>query len=148
MKKHVILLAGGKGTRMKASVNKVLLDLCGKPVIQRSAEAFSSIADDMIVVCRAEDRPVIEKAIRCSSLPFPVSFASGGNTRQESVLNGLHMLSAMDDDIILIHDGARCLVNPDLISRVIESVLDSGTGIPGIPATSTFKICNDKHYVM
>ena len=63
MKIHVILLAGGKGTRMNASVNKVLLDLCGKPVIQRSAEAFSSVADNMIVVCRPEDQPVIEKTL-------------------------------------------------------------------------------------
>ena len=148
MKKHVILLAGGKGTRMNAAVNKVLLDLCGKPVILRSAEAFSSLADDMIIVCRAEDQPVIESIFSRSSLPFPVYFTSGGNTRQESVLNGVRMLSAGYNDIILIHDAARCLVNQELISRVIESVLDSGTGIPGIPATSTFKICNDEHYVM
>ena len=148
MKKHVILLAGGKGTRMNAAVNKVLLDLCGKPVILRSAEAFSSLADDMIIVCREDDRPEIETLFNRSPLPCPVYFTSGGKTRQESVLNGIRMLSAMDNDVILIHDAARCLVNHALISRVIESVLDFGTGIPGIPATSTFKICNDEHYVM
>ncbi len=148
MKNHVILLAGGKGTRMNASVNKILLDLCGKPVVQRSAEAFSSIADDMIIVCREADQPVIENILNCSSFPFPVFFTSGGKTRQESVLNGLRVLSAENDDVILIHDAARCLVDPGLINRVIESVLDSGTGIPGIPATSTFKICNDEHFVM
>ena len=76
MKKHVILLAGGKGTRMNAAVNKVLLDLCGKPVILRSAEAFSSMADDMIIVCRAEDQPVIESIFSRSFLPFPVYFTS------------------------------------------------------------------------
>ena len=148
MKIHVILLAGGKGTRMNASVNKVLLDLCGKPVIQRSAEAFSSVADNMIVVCRPEDQPVIEKALSHSVFPFSVRFASGGRTRQESVLNGLRLLSPMNDDILLIHDGARCLVSPDLISRVIESARKYGTGIPGIPATSTFKICNEEHYIL
>lgn len=148
MKIHVILLAGGKGTRMNASVNKVLLDLCGKPVIQRSAEAFSSVADNMIVVCRPEDQPVIEKTLSHSVFPFPVRFASGGRTRQESVLNGLRLLSPINDDILLIHDGARCLVSPDLISRVIESARKYGTGIPGIPATSTFKICNEEHYIL
>ena len=50
MKNHVILLAGGKGSRMNASVNKVLLELCGKAVIRRSAEAFISSADDMVIV--------------------------------------------------------------------------------------------------
>ena len=69
MKKHVILLAGGKGTRMNAAVNKVLLDLCGKPVILRSAEAFSSLADDMIIVCREDDRPEIETLFNRSPLP-------------------------------------------------------------------------------
>lgn len=147
MKIHVILLAGGKGTRMNASVNKILLDLCGKPVIQRSAEAFSSVADNMIVVCRTEDQPFIENALSPSALPFPVQFTSGGKTRQESVLNGIRLLSPMKDDIILIHDGARCLVTSDLINRVIESARKYGTGIPGIPATSTFKICNDEHYI-
>ena len=147
MKKHVILLAGGKGTRMNASVNKILLDLCGKPVIQRSAEAFFSTADDMIIVCRKDEQSAIEKILSCSSFPFPVHFTSGGKTRQESVLNGLRLLSATNEDIILIHDAARCLVDPDLIRRVVESVLDYGTGIPGIPATSTFKICNNENYV-
>ena len=146
MKKHVILLAGGQGTRMNAAVNKILLNLCGKPVVQRSAEAFASFADDMIIVCRAEDQSSIEKMLS-TALPFPVFFAPGGNTRQESVLNGLRLLSAKDDDMILIHDAARCLVDSELIGRVIKSVQDCGTGIPGIPATSTFKICNDEHYV-
>ena len=146
MKKHVILLAGGQGTRMNATVNKILLNLCGKPVVQRSAEAFASFADDMIIVCRAEDQSSIEKMLS-TALPFPVFFAPGGNTRQESVLNGLRLLSAKDDDMILIHDAARCLVDSELIGRVIKSVQDCGTGIPGIPATSTFKICNDEHYV-
>lgn len=148
MKKHVILLAGGKGSRMNSSVNKVLLDLCGKPVILRSAEAFSSFADDMIIVCRKEDQAVIEDILSSSSLPFPVCYAPGGKTRQESVLNGVHLLSAMQEDIILIHDAARCLVDKPLIGRVINSVTDYGTGIPGIPATSTFKVCNQEHYVL
>ena len=64
MKNHVILLAGGKGSRMNASVNKVLLELCGKAVIRRSAEAFISSADDMVIVCRENE----EKTIR---FPFP-----------------------------------------------------------------------------
>ena len=140
MKKHVILLAGGKGTRMNASVNKILLDLCGKPVIQRSAEAFFSTADDMIIVCRKDEQSAIEKILSCSSFPFPVHFTSGGKTRQESVLNGLRLLSATNEDIILIHDAARCLVDPDLIRRVVESVLDD---IPDTCLTDMFPAAAD-----
>ena len=54
---HVLLLAGGSGSRMGAGKNKVLLSLGGKTVLRRSAEAFICLADDMIVVCRPEDQP-------------------------------------------------------------------------------------------
>ena len=108
MKNHVILLAGGKGSRMNASVNKVLLELCGKAVIRRSAEAFISSADDMVIVCRENEEKTIRNLISLSPLPFPVHFTSGGNTRQESVLNGIKALTDVcDEDIILIHDAAR-----------------------------------------
>ena len=149
MKNHVILLAGGKGSRMNAAVNKVLLDLCGKAVIQRSAEAFSSLADDMVIVCRDHEEEIIRHILSRSALPFPVRFTSGGNTRQESVLNGVNALSDVsDEDILLIHDAARCLVDRDLISRVIESVKIYGSGIPGMPASSTYKICNSDRFVL
>ena len=149
MKNHVILLAGGKGSRMNASVNKVLLELCGKAVIRRSAEAFISSADDMVIVCRENEENTIRNLISLSPLPFPVHFTSGGNTRQESVLNGIKALTDVcDEDIILIHDAARCLVDYDLISRVIESVKIYGSGIPGIPASSTYKICDSDRKVL
>ena len=149
MKNHVILLAGGIGSRMQASKNKVLLDLCGKPVIQRSAEAFSAQVDDMIIVCRDADKDVISSIINCSSLSLPVHYATGGNTRQKSVLSGLnHLPSVSDEDVILIHDAARCLVDQDLIKRVIDSATDYGSGIPGVSASSTFKICDSDHFVL
>ena len=149
MKNHVILLAGGKGSRMNASVTKVLLELCGKAVIRRSAEAFISSADDMVIVCRENEEKTIRNLISLSPLPFPVHFTSGGNTRQESVLNGIKALTDVcDEDIILIHDAARCLVDYDLISRVIESVKLYGSGVPGIPASSTYKICDSDRKVL
>lgn len=148
MKTYVILLAGGKGSRMKASVNKVLLDICGKTVIQRSIEAFSSVADEMVIVCRDDERSAVESAVSLPSLPFSVRLTAGGNTRQESVLNGLKSISPDQNDIILIHDAARCLVDVTLINRVIRSVIECGTGIPGIPASSTYKICDPDHYVL
>lgn len=148
MKTFVILLAGGRGARMNASVNKVLMPLCGKPVIRRSAEAFIPFADEMVVVCRPEDHDAVSETVGAAGLPFPVRFVPGGETRQASVLNGLKALSADPDDAVLIHDGARCLADGELISRVIRSVRECGTGIPGIPATSTCKICGPDAYVL
>ena len=147
MKTYVIMLAGGKGERMGAPVNKILLSVCGKPAIIRSMEAFVPIADEMVIVARPEDQPLILSAVNACSFPFPVRFAEGGKTRQGSVLNGLHSFSPDPDDIILIHDAARCLVTSGLVRRVKDGAAEYGACIPGIPATSTFKVCDDDSFV-
>ena len=148
MKKHVIMLAGGRGTRMNASVNKVLLTLEGKTVLQRSVEAFAGFSDDMVIVCRPEERSVIQAQLTASGNTIPFLFADGGSTRQASVRNGLSALAPDPQDIILIHDAARCLVSCDVIQRVIDSVTEYGSGIPGIPVSSTYKICSRESWVI
>ena len=147
MKVYVIILAGGKGERMKASVNKVLMPLCGKTVIIRSLCAFLPFADHICIVSRPEEQSFILSEIRNNGISAPVLFAAGGTTRQQSVLNGLRAFSPDPDDIILIHDGARCLITSDLIERVIQSVKTCGTGVPGLPVSSTYKICDHNSYV-
>lgn len=149
MKTYVIILAGGKGERMKSSLNKVLLPLCGTSVIMRSISAFVPFADEIIIVAREEDQPFIRSELKKSGIIIPVRFADGGVTRQASVLNGLcSVISTDPQDIILIHDAARCLVSRDVISRVISSVRHYGTGIPGVPACSTYKTCDSDMNVL
>ena len=148
MKTIVILLAGGCGSRMGTGRNKVLLNVCGKTVIRRSIEAFSGKSDDLMIVCRPEDKAFIEMEVNLAHPAAPVHYTFGGETRQESVLNGLRAVSAEKEDIILIHDAARCFADKDLIGRVIESVSRYGTGIPGIPVTSTYKICDDHSQIV
>ena len=149
MKTRVVMLAGGRGERMKSEKNKILLSVCGTPAIIRSISAFIPFSDEMVIVSRPEDQENIRAEIRKSRLSFPFRFTDGGHTRQQSVLNGLNALESPDpQDIILIHDAARCLIKADLIERVISSVKTQGTGIPGIPASSTYKICNADHLVV
>ena len=148
MKKYIIILAGGSGSRMNTEMNKVLLPLCGKTVIRRSMEAFSSYADEMIVVCRPQDYASVKNEIDIIPFSFPVRIEYGGKTRQESVLNGLKSINPDPKDIILIHDAARCLVSPSLIGRVIHSVILYGSGVPGIHAVSTYKIVNKDSFAV
>ena len=131
---------------MNAGINKVLMSVNGKTVIRRSTEAFNGLADEMVIVCRPEDRQAVAAEVRKALPEFPVVFTSGGRTRQESVLNGLTASENNPEDIILIHDAARCMVDRTIIESVIDSVRIHGTGIPGIPATSTFKICDENHF--
>lgn len=133
---YAIILAGGSGSRMGADRNKVLLELCGEPVIVRSVRAFLSLTDGIVLVCRKEDIPVMKQVM--SKYHLKVTFAEGGDTRQSSVWNGLQALPA-DCTNVLIHDGARCLVDEATILRCKASVELYGTGVAAVPAIDTIK---------
>ncbi len=133
---YAIILAGGSGSRMGADRNKVLLELLGKPVITRSVQAFAGLVDGVILVSREEDIPAMQAAFADPALP--VRIVSGGESRQASVWNGLCALPE-ECTHVLIHDGARCLVDQDTIRRCKESVECCGTGVAAIPAIDTMK---------
>ena len=142
MKTIVITACGGSGSRMNAGINKILLPLAGKTVIRRSIEAFDGLIDEMILSVRPEDEARIRQEADLAAVSFPVRLVSGGATRQESVLNGLKSVSWGPDDLVLVHDAARCMVEPDLIRRVLASCQAFGSGVPAVPAVSTFKLCD------
>ena len=149
MKKHVILLAAGSGTRMRSATNKILLDLCGKTLLRRSIEAFRGLIDQMVVVYSSRDElSEIQKQVCLSNADFPVELTAGGPTRHQSVLRGIRFFSYESEDIVLIHDAARCLVEHDLIAGIIEKCMSAGNAIPGIPVTSTFKVCDSSSRVL
>lgn len=133
---YAIILAGGSGSRMGAGVNKVLLPLGGEPVLCRAVRAFLPLTDGVTVVARREDDAAIRAALTASGLS--VSVVTGGATRQCSVWNGLMNLP-VGADKVLIHDGARCLVDEDTIRRVMVSVEAHGTGVAAVPVTDTIK---------
>ena len=102
MSNVAVILGAGNGTRMKCEQSKLLLKIKGKTVIERSVEAFLGISDidEVIVVAREQD---IETFVSL----FPderVSFAIGGDTRQQSVYNAVQTID--EAELIAIHDGA------------------------------------------
>ncbi len=133
---YAIVLAGGSGSRMGADRNKVLLTLRNEPVITKAVKAFSGLVEGIILVSREEDIPDMQAAMAASGLT--VTIVPGGSTRQESVWNGLCALPAACTHV-LVHDGARCLVDRDTILRCMDSVLSSGSGVAAIPAIDTIK---------
>ena len=134
-----ILLAGGSGERMQASVNKVFLTVGGKTCFRRSLEAFEGLVDHMVIVIRPGDEERVRQEVDLAAFSAPVICVSGGPTRQASVLNGLQALPFSAGDFVLVHDAARCLVTPDLIRRVIASCRQHGSGIPAVPVIDTLK---------
>ena len=133
---YAIVLAGGSGSRMGANRNKVLLELKGEPVIVRSLRAFQGLVDGVVLVTRAEDIPAVRAAAEAAQLP--VTIVPGGDSRQASVWNGLCALPT-ECTHVLIHDGARCLVDEGTIRRCMASVESCGTGVAAIPAIDTIK---------
>lgn len=139
-----IILAGGGSTRMGTGRNKVLLPIGGVPAIVRSARAYAGLVDSLVVVARSEDADAIREALTAAALTAAI--VPGGDTRQDSVWNGL---CALPDgcDRVLIHDGARCLVDEHTIRRAMVSVEACGTGVAAIPAVDTIKQADAEGWV-
>jgi 2-C-methyl-D-erythritol 4-phosphate cytidylyltransferase len=130
-----IVLAGGSGSRLGAERNKVYLPLGGRTVLGWSLRAFAEHPEigPLVLVVRAEDRTAAEhERARLSMLDV----VNGGATRQESELAGLRylapLITAGDVDTVLIHDGARPLVRPELISAVLRAARADGGAVPGL----------------
>ena len=131
-----VILGAGNGTRMGIDKSKLLLDLCGKTVIERSVEAFLNLAviDEIIVVCRECD---VEEFSRL--LPDEeVSFVVGGATRQESVRNAVETID--ECDYIIIHDGARPLVSQNIILKTLDEAQISQAAATGVYVKDTIKV--------
>ena len=152
MKTFLLLLAAGSGRRMGASQNKVFLKIGGKSAVQRCLETFACLVDGAMVVHRPEDAQEIAREIAPfapAAFPF-LKTAFGGETRQESVEKGFRALRGLGcakDDLILIHDCARCLVSRELIRRLIDAASEKGAVIPGISATNTIKVTDGNQVV-
>lgn len=122
MKVVAVILVAGKSTRFDANVSKQVFLLGGKPVFTFSLNTFSktNLVDEICVVTDESNRDQIESYVLENKLSN-VKVVLGGETRQESVRNGLNAFDKYDDnDLIIIHDGARPLVDEEIINTIIE----------------------------
>lgn len=138
MNNVAIILGAGNGTRMKADKSKLLLEVNGKSVIERTVEVFSNLNDisEIIVVCRENDLESFESALS----KYNVSYCFGGATRQESVMNALDTID--DCDLVVIHDGARPLVTEKEITDTINKARETGAAAVGVQVKDTIKVVN------
>ena len=139
MKTVAIILAAGSGTRMKIKENKLLYKVCGKPVIDRTLEAFQKSGDIDAVILVASDTELFKPYAEGYSKI--IKTVSGGKTRSESVKNALKYTDGFD--IVAIHDGDRPFVSQRVISQTVKEAKKSGAAIPGIPVTDTVKTVSD-----
>jgi 2-C-methyl-D-erythritol 4-phosphate cytidylyltransferase len=110
MKKHIIIVAGGKGLRMGGDIPKQFLPVCGKPVLMRTLEAFHVYdASIHLILVLPVSQQEYWKELCCEyQFTLPHDIADGGETRFHSVKNGLALVEG--DGLVGVHDGVRPFV--------------------------------------
>lgn len=139
-----IVLGAGNGTRMKIEKSKLLLDIMGKSVIERSVNAFLSVADvdEVIVTVREQDIDDFSSILNDDR----ISFVIGGDTRQQSVKNAVDTID--ECDLLIIHDGARPFVSEDDIASTIRVAREFGASATGVPVKDTIKVIDASNTVI
>ncbi|MBO5210931.1 MAG: 2-C-methyl-D-erythritol 4-phosphate cytidylyltransferase [Clostridia bacterium] len=143
----VIVVAGGSSTRM--GQNKQLIGLCGVPVLVRTLKAFQHCDAVSNIILVAANDTLLQYQTLCESymLTKVSDIVEGGNNRQESVLCGIKSLKA-DDEIVLIHDGARPLVDSEIINRVIGGLNEFDAVVPVVKVKDTIKQIDENGIVI
>ena len=133
-----MIVAAGRGHRLPGDRPKQYRDLGGEPVLRWSVRPFLAHAavDRVQIVYNSDDAALYRDAVADLDLPPPVN---GGESRQQSVCNGLTAITKHRPARVLIHDGARPIVSPQLIDRVIAALDDSPGAIPALPVNDTLK---------
>jgi 2-C-methyl-D-erythritol 4-phosphate cytidylyltransferase len=142
----VVILAAGSGSRVGATVNKVLLPLRGVPVLVWSVRDALSLPDvrRLVLVVRAEDRAAVEAAVAPHLADREVLVVDGGATRHASEWAALQVLApdieAGEVDVVVVHDGARPLAGRPLWETVVSTAREVGGAIPVVPVTHLLRL--------
>jgi 2-C-methyl-D-erythritol 4-phosphate cytidylyltransferase len=135
-----IIVAAGKGTRMGPNVDKIFLEIAGRPVIAHTWQRFAEAPgiDEIILVVRDGMQSAFDELARLHQLKKPYRLVAGGAERQDSVWNGLEAVSA-GTQIVAIQDGARPCTDGSLIRATIQAARESGAAVAAQSVTDTIK---------
>jgi 2-C-methyl-D-erythritol 4-phosphate cytidylyltransferase len=141
MQVFTILPAAGLGTRMAGPQPKQFLALDGVPILIHALRAFASArrVTAIYVAVRKTEIERVQAQVAEFGLADRVHVVEGGDSRQESVVHALDALPAEDEDIVLVHDAVRPLIDEATIERTIDAVVEHGAAIVGLPAVDTIK---------
>lgn len=143
-----IILAGGKGKRMRSAISKQFIDIKGKPIIYYTLKKFGENKKiDNIIVVLPEDEVKYFKENILKKYELRINkIVIGGKERQDSVYNALKSLKNSSTDIVLIHDGARPFISERIINEGIKFAEIYGAAAPGVMPKDTIKVKNEKNF--
>lgn len=138
-----VIVAAGKGKRMGTEISKQFLPLGGKEILAHTVEKLEWAAGirDIILVTGEDSIEDVRDMAKEYDWKKITGIIAGGRERQDSVRNGLRLVSA-DTEIVLIHDGVRPFVTEDILRMSIETARAMGACVAGVPAKDTIKVCN------
>lgn len=139
----IVIPAAGQGRRMGRNINKQFLNLLGRPILYHTIKAFLDWgkAAEVVVVLNSEEFDHFDNKIKkfFSKMNTRIITVEGGNSRQESVYNGIKALSE-DLEYVMIHDGARPLISVELIESTYQAVKKFDAVSCGVKVKDTIKI--------
>ncbi len=143
IKIYAVIVAGGKGTRMGNKIPKQFLHLMGMPVLCHSVLAFKHAFKqiNIIVVAPKDDVDSAETILKSYVPKINVTIVTGGDTRFQSVKNGLNAVNG--NGIVFIHDAARPLLSQEVIQRCFEGAMENGTAIPAVSVVDSIRMVDD-----
>lgn len=139
-----IVPSAGMGRRM-GTVKKTAIPISGVPVLAHTLRAFEEAAtvDSVVLVVPAEDIDRCrEEVVSPYGLKKVTRIVAGGEERQHSVANGIRA-AGRDWDIIVVHDGARPLVTPEIIDATVEEAARFGAALAAVPVKDTIKVVSE-----
>jgi 2-C-methyl-D-erythritol 4-phosphate cytidylyltransferase len=136
---YAIIVAAGKGTRMGANVDKLWLEVAGRPVVAHTWKQFNDAAsiDQIILVIRDGMQEEFNQLAKLFRFEKPFRLVVGGVERQDSVWNGL--AAAAGAEIVAIQDAARPCTTGELIAATIQAARETGAAVAAHPVTDTIK---------
>jgi 2-C-methyl-D-erythritol 4-phosphate cytidylyltransferase len=144
MKKYVIIVAGGNGSRMNSNIPKQFLLLKGKPILYYAIDTFLKTFDDCkIILVLPEEHIAAGQEIIDAFFDYNrIDIVIGGRTRFHSVQNGLAKVDD-EDSVVFVHDAVRPMVSSNLIYRSLASVIEFGTAVPVIDSKDSVRILHE-----
>lgn len=148
MKTTAIIIAGGVGSRMGRDIPKQFIPVEGKPVLLYTLEGFQrhALIDEIVLVCIDGWQEDVRSWAEQYGITKLVSIVTGGSSGQESIRNGVYSLEggASPDDIIIVHDGIRPLVDDFVLTSVIETCRERGNAVTSLPYNEQIFLVDDE----
>lgn len=140
MKRYALIVAGGQGTRMKSTLPKQFLPVNDRPVLMHTLEQFRNDNLEIVLVLNSEFHDYWNHLCNDYRFHIPHQLINGGNTRADSVLNGLKEMEK--NSLVAVHDAVRPLVSNVLIEKLFNEAIKHGNAVPAVVLKESLRELN------